>query len=162
MSKTNTRPTLPPSEALRTLFDEAVFKLSEQRPDGPNLTNGFYAQVGDAVFSAGCAALTDHCNDGPSIVRTIAAPAGGGKTTFSYALIYALTQHAEVDLESPYGCVLVVDQVTKADKAFSELNALLPGQVAVWTKEHDRGSTKRERLSKPAAEFTQDDSGTTR
>ena len=69
----------------------------------------------------------------------------------------ALTRHADQQPDAPYGCVFVVDQIKKADEAFKELNALIPGKVAVWTNEHDRGCKKRTRVPHPAAEFIKDD-----
>src|SRR5262249_30007931 len=56
-----------------------------------------------------------------------------------------------------YGCVFVVGQINKADEAFRDLNALMPGQVAVWTTEHDPGCKKRTKVPHPAAQFTQDE-----
>jgi hypothetical protein len=51
----------------------------------------------------------------------------------------------------------VVDQIKKADEAYRELNELLPGKVALWSTEHDRGCNKRTKVPSPAAEFTQDE-----
>lgn len=42
----------------------------------------------------------------------------------------------------PLGCALLVQYVKTADKAYRELNELLPGKVAVWTREHDADSAK--------------------
>jgi hypothetical protein len=42
----------------------------------------------------------------------------------------------------PLGCALLVQYVKTADKAYRELNELLPGKVAVWTREHDADSLK--------------------
>ena len=48
----------------------------------------------------------------------------------------------------------MVDQIPKADEAFRELNALLPGKVAVWTTEHDVNCKEFPKLRKrPAAQF---------
>ena len=86
-------------------------------------------------------ALSDSCKGtkGPRRVHVVSAPAGGGKTSFSYAFMTALTRHAEGNPNAPYGCVFVVDQIKKADEAYRELNELMPGKVAVWSTEHDRG-----------------------
>ena len=72
---------------------------------------------------------------------TLSAPAGAGKTSFSYALIVAVTRNAEQHPEAPYGAVFVVDQISKADDAYSDLNALLPGKKAVRTTEHKKRMT---------------------
>jgi hypothetical protein len=69
----------------------------------------------------------------------------------------ALTRYSEQRSDAPYGCVFVVDQIKKADEAFKDLNALMPGKVAVWTVEHDRGCRKRTKVPHPAAEFIKDE-----
>jgi hypothetical protein len=111
------------------------------------------------VFKACYLALSDSCkgNKGPRRVHVVSAPAGGGKTSFSYAFMTAFTRCAERNLAAPYGCVFVVDQIKKADEAFRELNELMPGKVAVWSTEHDRGCKRRTKVLSPAAEFTQDE-----
>ena len=141
-------------QALRARFDEAVTEINPTR--GGRLTTMFYAKTGDAVFTAGCAALNDHCT-GTKRMHTLSAPAGAGKTSFSYALIAAVTQEAEDNPEAPYGCVFVVDQIERADTAYRELSELLPGKVAVWTSEHDVGAKEWPKLAAlgktPAARF---------
>src|SRR5262249_20300617 len=72
-------------------------------------------------------------------------------------LMLALTRYAEQTLGAPYGCVFVVDQIKKADEAFKDLNALMPGKVAVWTTEHDPGCRNRTKVPHPAAEFLKDE-----
>jgi len=146
--------TLPDREALRALYDEAVLEIQNKRKDDDgqpcaDLTNGFYAQTGNIVFERGYLALSDFCSNGPSRIHTIPSPVGSGKTTFSYALIATVTRHAKNNPNAPYGCVFVVDQIPKADKAYQELNALLPGEVAVWTGEHDPKCKTWEKLSGP-------------
>ncbi len=89
-------------------------------------------------------------------MHTVSAPAGGGKTSFSYALIFAVTRYAESNPDAPYGCVFVVDQITKADEVYRELNALLPGKVAIWTTDHDVDCKKPKKIDKPAAQFSRD------
>ena len=37
----------------------------------------------------------------------------------------------------PIGCALLVHHIKTAHRAYIELNALLPGGVAIWTSEHD-------------------------
>src|SRR6516164_4805336 len=150
--------TAPNRELLRALYDEAVQQINPSRPK-VDLTTGFYAKTGDAVFDAGYLALSDYCKGsaGSRRLHVVSAPAGGGKTSYSYALMLALTRYSEQRPDAPYGSVVVVDQIKKADEAFKELNALMPGKVAVWTNEHDRGCKKRTKVPHPAAEFTKDE-----
>jgi hypothetical protein len=150
-------PTVPDRDALRALYDEAIGQINPSRQT-IDLTTGFYAETGNAVFDAGYLALSDYCRGsaGPRRLHVVSAPAGGGKTSYSYALMLALATYAEQKPEAPYGCVFVVDQIKKADEAFKELNALIPGKVAVWTNEHDPGCKKRTKVPHPAAEFTKD------
>ena len=144
----------PNRERLRALYDAAVHQLSELRPN-TNLTTGFYATMGNSVFEAGCTALSYYCA-GTQRVPYVAAPAGSGKTSFSYALLLAVTRYAENNPDAPYGCVFVVDQIKKAEEVYRELATLLPGKVAISTKEHDPKCKKREKVLEPAALFTQD------
>ena len=150
-------PTVPDRDALRALYDEAVKQINPSRPT-IDLTTGFYAETASSVFEAGYLALSDYCKGpaGPHRLHTVSAPAGGGKTSFSYALMLAVTKYAEQTPGAPYGCVFVVDQIPKADEAFIELHALAPGKVAVWTTEHDPRCKNRTRVPHPAAEFTKD------
>jgi hypothetical protein len=147
-------------EALTARYAEAVTEVNRIR--GGRLTSGFYAQNGQAVLNAGLIALDDHYTSTKRL-HTLSAPAGAGKTSFSYALITAVTRAAEDDPKAPYGCLFVVDQITQADGVYRELSQLLPGRVAIWTKEHDpRCQPKdRERLNEagltPAAQFDKAD-----
>jgi len=120
--------TIPDRSELHALFDEQVAKLNLKR-DTIDLTKGFYAKTGNAVFEGGYLAISDACRGTNSRIHTVAAPVGAGKTTFSYALMTALTEYAEAHPESPYGCALVCDQIEKADLAFRELSELMPGKV---------------------------------
>jgi len=138
-------------EALRALFDDAVEAINASR--GNRLTTEFYAKAGDAVFNAGYAALADYHAD-TRRMHTVSAPAGAGKTSFSYALISAVTRYAESNPSAPYGSVFVVDQNNKADEVYRDLNALLPGKVAIWTTDHDADCKKPTRIEKPAAQFS--------
>jgi hypothetical protein len=126
----------PDRAALRALYDAAVQEINSKRDN--RLTTEFYTKTGDAVFDAGYLALGDYLTD-TRRMNTVSAPAGGGKTSFSYALIAAVTRYAESNADAPYGCVFVVDQITKADEVFRDLSALMPGQVAIWTSDHDAG-----------------------
>jgi hypothetical protein len=142
--------TTPERAALRALYDEAVAELNPSRSD--ILTTEFYAKTGDAVFNAGCSALSDTIT-GASRMHTVSAPAGGGKTTFAFALIAAVTRYADSRPDAPYGAVFVVDQIEKADSVYRDLSALLPGMVAIWTKDHDRQCKQSEKVLTPAAQF---------
>jgi hypothetical protein len=55
------------------------------------------------------------------------------------------------------GCVWVVDQMHTAEEMYVTLNALLPGKVAVWTTDHDKGCKKPTKVFNPAARFIKDD-----
>jgi hypothetical protein len=147
--------TIPDRDIFRAIYDEAIKQIDPSRPT-IDLTTGFYAETGIAVFDAGYLALSDYCKGsaGPRRLHVVSAPAGGGKTSYSYALMLALTRYADQQPDAPYGCVFVVDQIKKADEAFKELNALMPGKVAVWTNEHDRGCKKRTKVPHPAADIT--------
>ena len=89
-------PTVPDRDALRALYDEAVGQINTSRP-AIDLTSGFYAETGNAVFDAGYLALSDHCNgtNGKRRLHVVSAPVGGGKTSYSYALMLALTRYSE-------------------------------------------------------------------
>ena len=68
----------------------------------------------------------------------------------------ALVRLSETDPTVPYGCLFVVDQKTKADQMYRELNAMLPGKVAVWTGDHDKKKRRPEaetKVADPAARF---------
>jgi hypothetical protein len=136
--------------ALRALYDQAVEQINTDR--NGILTTNFYAKTGDAVFNAGYLALCDALT-GTRRMHTVSAPAGAGKTSFSYALITAVQQYAERSPDAPHGIVFVVDQIEKADKVYRDLSSLLPGKVAVWTRDHDTRCKKPERMHNPAARF---------
>jgi hypothetical protein len=165
-------------DRLRMEFDAAVIQLDQSRP-GSKLTTEFYRRIGDSVFDAGYLALQDFvasCVDDHRALNeahrtrmhVVSAPVGSGKTSFSFAFVAALVRSADEGNRAenahtntlPYGCLVVVNQIEKADTTFRELNALLPGKVAVWTTEHDPDCElpKEERkVSEPAAQFTKDD-----
>jgi hypothetical protein len=138
-------------DALKALYDEAVAEINVVR--GSNtLTSDFYARTGAALFEAGCLALSDAITD-MRRMHTVSAPAGGGKTSFAYALVAAVTRYAEHRPEAPYGSVFVVGEIEKADQVYRDLNDLLPGKVAVWTTDHDRGGKEPEKIKEPAKRF---------
>jgi hypothetical protein len=145
----------PDRDALRALYDAAVAEINMSR-DGGLLTTEFYAKTGDAMFDIGCLALGDAISD-TRRMHTVSAPAGGGKTSFAYALIAAVARHAENDPTAPYGCAFVVDQRKKADEVYRDLNALLPGKVKIWTTDHDVNNKQPEKVENPAARFARED-----
>jgi hypothetical protein len=127
-------PSIPDSVAFRALYDQAVEEINATRDT--KLSTEFHAKISNAIFNVGLAALTDCCTN-TKRMHTVSAPPGAGKTSFSYALIAALTRYAEANPDGPYGCVYVVDQISRADSVYEELSALLPGKVAVWYTGHD-------------------------
>lgn len=149
--------TVPPHDALRALYDDAIKKINAGRGTD-QLTTPWYAKIGDAIFKAGCLALSDAIND-TRLLRAVPAPAGSGKTSFSYALIASVTRYAETHSDAPYGCAFVVDQITKADKVYRDLNKLLPGQVGIWTRDHDVNckNPKRMKPEEMAARYSKAD-----
>ncbi len=144
---------VPERTELRKLYDDAIAELNPAR--GNRLTTPFYRQTGDAVFEAGYLALDDTVT-ATKRMHTVPAPAGSGKSSFSYALLIALTRYADQHPNAPYGSVLVVNEIKKADEIYRELSVYLPGRVAIWTHDHDRNCKKLERLTEePATKFTQ-------
>lgn len=139
---------------LRSAYDAAVAEIVRSRP-GSNLTNGFYSRISNSVFDACYSALMDAADgqEGSKRLHIVSAPMGSGKTTFSIAFMVAVTRLADTTPELSSGCVLLVDQMTKAEKMFGELNALLPGQVAVWTTDHDVKCTEPTRVVNPTRRF---------
>jgi hypothetical protein len=115
------------------MYDQAVDELVATRTT--LLTTAFYLKIKDAVFEACYAALGDHHSQIRQM-RTVAAPPGAGKTTFSLAFIVALTRYAANHLEAAYGAVFLTDRDERADEIYCELDALLPSEVAVWTGSH--------------------------
>jgi hypothetical protein len=145
----------PDRHALRELYDQAIAEIGKRR-SGISLTSGFYAKIADSVFYACYLALSDYAKRTRRL-NVVSAPSGGGKTSFSFAFMVALTRLAERNPDMPAGCVFVVDQIKKADDAYRELNALMPGKVHLWTSEHDKGAKNRTRVIHPAVESTPDE-----
>lgn len=134
-------PSLLDRTELRTFYDQAVEEINATRDT--KLNSAFHAQISDAVFEAGVTALLDSVTK-TKRMHTLSAPPGAGKTSFSCAFIAAFTRYAEVHADCPYGAVYVVDQISRANEVFKELDALLPGKVAVWYTDHpsDRAGLK--------------------
>jgi hypothetical protein len=141
-------PTMPTREALLSEFNAAVQQIDQAR-SGSNLTSDFYARIGDSVFDAGYSALADTCDHGgqprspaktkePHRLHVVSAPVGSGKTSFAMALIASVVRLQQRCEDAPFGCLWVVDQMTKADEMYRDLNQLLPGKVAVWSTDQSR------------------------
>ncbi len=84
-------------------------------------------------------------------VQVVASGPGSGKSTAAKAFAVTVTRTTEAN-GFPLGCVLLVHHVHTANVAHSELEALLPGRVAVFTAEND---AERGAIRKPA--FTADE-----
>src|SRR5262245_57926896 len=87
----------PTKAALRAAFDEAVREIDRGR-EHPMLTNGFYSEIGTSVFEASYQALQDFTTAEHAAqtrkprLHVVSAPAGGGKTSFSIAMLTALVR----------------------------------------------------------------------
>jgi hypothetical protein len=118
-----------------------------------DLTRGYYAKVGASAWSTIWQAIEDKRSD-TRVMRVVTAAAGSGKTTHAEVAALALARLGGTTL-------LVVNQIDKADKVYQEMAALLPGKVAVWTREHDPAqkvtADKRKLDDGPSAMFTQDE-----
>jgi hypothetical protein len=161
--------TIPNRDALREEFNAAVQELLDKKLTNPMLTTPWYTQIGDSLFNACYRALEDACqgnrtkgfpgtpySTSGTRLHVVSAPVGSGKTSFSIAFIAAVVRAAEGDEETPYGCLFVVDQITRAEGVYRDLNALLPGKVAVWSSEHDPGCKERTKVPDPAGTYTKD------
>src|SRR5262245_1004123 len=117
---------IPTKAALRSAFDAAVRQVDGGR-ERPMLTNEYYADIGASVFEAGYQALQDFVAAQESEIRSqprlhvVSAPAGGGKTSFSLALIAALVRLTEKREQGPMGCLFLTDQRDRADDTYREL-----------------------------------------
>jgi hypothetical protein len=69
-------------------------------------------------------------------MEVIASGPGSGKSTLARAFAIAL-QRVTGAGPYPLGSVFLVHHIETADKAYQELSALLPGQVAVFSTKHD-------------------------
>jgi hypothetical protein len=125
-------------ERLRAAHAEAVAEMERIRGQDGQLTTGINGKVGSSILEAGVRALADVTDDTEPKQFVVAAPPGTGKTSHAIALMAATVRIADKDdLSKPYGCLFVVDQIKKADDMYRQINELLPGQVAVWTTDHD-------------------------
>jgi hypothetical protein len=137
--------------ALKSVYDEAIADIERAR--GQTLGSGRYAsETRQSIFGAALAAFNDGCWSIVAAAHTdsdwewldpehpdmhvVAAGPGSGKTTYAKAFAVALARlHATH--EFPIGCAFLVHHVETADAFYRELSSLMPGQVAVWTREHD-------------------------
>jgi hypothetical protein len=162
-------PKIPSRDVLRKEYDAAIQELIDKKLTGAQLTNGWYSQIGEYVFDTCYRALEDACQGSTTkgfpgtpghspgaLLYPVCAPAGGGKTSFGLAFIVAMVRLSERDENAPYGCLFVCEQRTKADGIWQQLNALLPGKVAIWSTDHTPDSKKRTKVLNPAATFTKD------
>lgn len=137
-------------ERLRASHAEAVAEIERIRQQPGQLTTGINGQVGKSILEAGGRALAEVTYEVEPQQFVVAAPPGTGKTSHAIALMTAVMRSADQqDLSKPYGCLFVVDQIKKADDMFRQISELLPGQVAVWTSDHDVNSTDPAQLYVP-------------
>src|SRR5262249_29650957 len=117
-----------------------------------------HATIAHSVFHACWFALIDHCASlrsrghvgeateqelrsqaggdvYPPMLRVVSASAGAGKTSFAIAFLMAMTRLAEQRDDFLRGAVFLVEQIRKADQLFREVEALMPGKVAIWTSD---------------------------
>jgi hypothetical protein len=138
---------------LRRAFNLALDELERSRGREPAHT-GYAAGCHSAVFWAGWRAFTDtacgiapeqnpdassaNSNPAPAVpdLHVVASSPGSGKTTAAKAFMVALTRVMDQE-PFPIGCTLLVHHIETAHRAFTELSALLPDKVAIWTSEHD-------------------------
>jgi hypothetical protein len=152
----------PSPGALHREFETALAELERGRGREPR-RSGYAGQSQEAVFEAGLSALTSSLRaifqefhrDNPDAIsfpneiipemQVVASSPGSGKSTSAKAFMLAVVREGLED-KYPLGCAFVVQHVETAATAYEELKPLLPGQVAVWTLEHDADSpvTKRE------------------
>jgi hypothetical protein len=139
-------PRLPdPEVALRNAHAHAVAELESQRKQSGQLSTGINRDVGESILQAGVLALSASGLDEPRQF-VVAAPPGTGKTSHAIALMAATIRTADNNPSKSIGCLFVVDQIMKADDMFRQINALLPGQVAVWSSDHDVDCRKPTKL----------------
>jgi hypothetical protein len=148
---------MPSPGALHQAFGDALTELERSRGREPR-RSGYAAQSQKAVYEAGLHALTaslraiyqEGQRDNPDALtfpdegipemQVVASSPGSGKSTSAKAFMLAVAREGLKD-KYPLGCALVVQHVETAANAYEELKALLPDQVALWTREHDAENT---------------------
>jgi hypothetical protein len=152
---------IPSRKMLRAAYDAVIEEIDSAR-GSRQLTNAFYAKIGDAIFDA-CYSALEHSEATKETVNlaprlhVVSAPMGTGKTSFTVAFIAALVRLTEADPQAQYDCVFVVEQMAKADEMFQALTALIPGKVAVWTTDHNVTCVKPTKVLNLSARFHVDD-----
>src|SRR5262245_55578444 len=106
-------------EVLRAAYDTVTEEIDGAR-GSRQLTNAFYAKIGEAVFETCYRALehSEASKEGrelPHRLHVVSAPMGTGKTTFTVAFITALVRLTESERAAPQGCLFLVEQRAKAD-----------------------------------------------
>ena len=163
-------PIVPNREELLLEVNAAVQELLSKNLTNPNLDKGWYSQIGDSQFDACYDALEDACHPdahkgfagSPYAVskyarmHVVAAPVGSGKTSHSLAFIVGMVRYAERHPDAPYGCLFVADQMQRADQVYRDLDALIPGKVAIWTTEHDPNCKVQDKVPQPAARYSKE------
>jgi hypothetical protein len=118
-------------------------------------TDEYASKARRSAYSAFCAALWNSCTTlviqthpygswsqgkkAPLVpeVQVVSSGPGSGKSTAAKAFMVAVTRTSEAN-GFPLGCLLLVHHVHTANVAYHELEALLPGCVAVFTAENDK------------------------
>jgi len=170
----------PTREEIRAAYDSAIRDIEAIRRTH-QFQDEFHGRIADAVFDAcysalehysawveqrGCAEIATaaqlRATRGAQVhtvhprLHVVSAPMGTGKTTFSMAFMVAVTRLAESYPSMPFGCVLLVDRIVKAEARFVELSTVLPDKVAVWTRDHDLLRPQGAWLANPSAQFLVD------
>jgi hypothetical protein len=118
-------------------------------------TDEYASKARRSAYRASCAALWNSCTTlviqahphgswsqgkkAPLVpeVQVVSSSPGSGKSTAAKAFMVAVTRTSEAN-GFPLGCLLLVHHVHTANVAYNELEALLPGCVAVFTAENDK------------------------
>jgi hypothetical protein len=142
---------------LRTIYDNAVAKISAERNgllDGPlfkAMQDIVFDTAYQALLAGYFASLTPVSGTvPPGRMHVLSALPGTGKSTFSNAFAAAV-------VASGGSVLFVVEQMETADQRYRDLNALMPGKVAVRTTDHQRGNDRPTKVKHPAAQFTKQD-----
>ena len=155
------------AHALRSAYDEGIVQIERGRGGEPACSE-YRDRVRDSLFeatwsawAASSAAVVAEAHpkspwgcsraNGPPDIQVVSAAPGSWKTTYAKAFAIALARATE-DKDLPLGCAFLVHHVDTADAFYHELEAHLPGRVAVWTGEHDVEATSARKVR-----FTVDD-----
>ena len=90
-------------------------------------------------------------------MHTLSAPAGAGKTSFSYALIAAVTREPEENPRRHMAACLSLTKSSERTLLTANFRSCFPARWLVWTSEHDVGAKEWPKLAAlgktPAARF---------